>query len=158
MAADAFSSAALRSYGERFRVSSSFDFPGSLLHSSSSSCSRAQRSPLTGKKGSDDPAFRGFEAKAGHEKSFLEWMAPAAGQLSASSEKGWDVASIATRHGRSPACLGPPWRGLNAVSGNNPAKRFPLDARLANDCSKKKRNFVLRKGKAEKRRPSCVRG
>jgi len=37
--------------------------------------------------------------KAGHEKSFLEWMAPAAGQLSASSEKGWDVASIATCHG-----------------------------------------------------------
>ena len=80
-------------------MSSSFDFPGSLLHSSSSSCSRAQSSPPTGKKGSDDPAFRGFEAKAGHEKSFLEWMAPAAGQLSASSEKGWDVASIATCHG-----------------------------------------------------------
>ena len=45
------------------------------------------------------------------------------------------------RDGFTGACLGPRWRALNAASGNNPAKRFPLDARLANACSKKIAKF-----------------
>ena len=65
------------------------------------------------------------------------------------------------------SCLGPRWRWLNAVSGNNPAKRFASDARLGNArneksetlyCAREKRRNGVRAAFAYKRRAAGARG